>query len=119
VAAPVGEEPTGSGMEELAAIFRELINDQRIEMMTDLRPAQIRAFARAWWICKLYEYEAGQGFLISMLKFAVSKDRKGRLEFIKAIGSAPPMMGGMGGGLEGEEEMPSSSKIRSLLSRWG
>lgn len=118
VAAPVeGEGAVGTGMEELAAIFRELINDERIEMMTDLRPAQIRAFARAWWICKQYEYEVGEGFLISMLKFAVSKDRKGRLEFIKAIGSAPPMMGG--GGFGGEEEMPSNSKIRDLLGRWG
>lgn len=118
--APVSEEggavPGDAGLQELAAIFRELINDEKIEMMTDLRPAQIRAFARAWWICTQYEYDYGKGFLVSMLKFAVSKDRKGRLEFIKAIASAPPMLGG--GGLEGEEE-PSNSRIRELLGRWG
>lgn len=118
--APVGEGVADQaallGAQELAAIFRELINDEKIEMMTDLRPVQIRAFARAWWICNQYEYDYGKGFLISMLKFAVSKDRKGRLEFIKAIASAPPMMGG--GGLEGEEEI-SAGRLREMLGRWG
>jgi len=75
-----------------AAIY-ELISDEKIEMMTVLRKAQIRAFARGWWIATHYEYEFGREFIRTMLKFAISGEGLGRSQFLKALMSGHPVEG--------------------------
>jgi len=95
-----------------AAIY-ELVSDERLEMMSVLRRAQIRAFARAWWICDQYDFELGKEFLRSLLKFAISGEGLGRNQFLKALMSGHPIeeVAEAGGGFEGLE------KLREMFSR--
>ena len=106
ISTPDGRE--GVNWHDDAAIY-ELLSDENIEMMTTLRKSQIRAFARAWWICTQYDYEYGKHFIRTMLKFAISGEGLGRSQFLKALMSGHPVEGLMGE--EGEDKITRLGEI--------
>lgn len=76
-------------MEELAAIYRVLVSDENLEMMSVLRkPRYVGIFGKAWTLVNKYEFEMGKVFLENLLKFAVSSGGLGRRQYLDAVRSA-------------------------------
>lgn len=76
-------------MEELAAIYRVLVSDENLEMMSVLRkPRYVGIFGKAWTLVNKYDFDMGKTFLRNLLKFAVSSGGLGRRQYLDAVRSA-------------------------------
>lgn len=63
----------------------ELFSAEDLEKKTDLSPQQILAFARAKTFAQRYNSQTLNVFLKNYGEYAVSKNRKGRSEFVEAF----------------------------------
>jgi len=73
--------------------IKELINRDDIELKTDLNEEEISIVARLKFLCDELELNNFRKALVYLLELKVSKNRKGRKEFLEGLKrDQPPMM---------------------------
>jgi len=87
------ETETKKGMSELESLLsktdenvsKELLNNEGIELKTDLREPQILEVAKLRFLANRFKISALKYFIDDFLTLCVSKNRLGRKEFISAL----------------------------------
>lgn len=67
--------------------IKEVLSSQNLEMMSELPPNMIKAMASAYMVADLTGCEELKRFCRYIMTFQVSKDRKGRIEYIEGVTS--------------------------------
>lgn len=70
---------------DMAEVLKELFNEDKIHLMTELSRDEINYAVRIYMIAEMKNMELYKTGLFFFLKLMLSKDRKSRVEMLKAI----------------------------------
>ena len=84
------------GDSEKLQIAKELFTEESIDMKTEMTVAEINVFSRAEFIKEIFAQDSLSIFIDKFERLRVSKDRKGRMEFVETVKNRDKEDSGMG-----------------------
>lgn len=94
----------GTDKKDMFEVLNQLYSSDNLEWMTDLNPKEIRAIAIIKFLSEYAEIPEFESFISYVLKLKVSRDRKGRLEFLDGFK-----------GVKSEQELINKIKEKMLI----
>ena len=73
------------GDSEKLQIAKELFTEDNIDMKTEMKDSECNTFARAEFIKEIFAQDSLSIFIDKFERLRVSKDRKGRAEFVETV----------------------------------
>ena len=98
-----GQEPSARE-KALEKALEGLFSDENMAMKADLQPKQITAIARGKVFAERYNSKAMETLITHMLQLSVSKNRRGREEFVRLMQST-------------KEDTPNSEPDANMFQR--
>lgn len=90
--------------------LQELFSNDNIEKKADINTKQVMALARAKTFADMYNIKRLNDFILNYMAYSVSKDRKGRKEFVESFKAKILEPMGLGSLLRGEDNVNTSKE---------
>ena len=92
------------GINDDSKDIKVLFDDEDLEKKTDLNKLQVMALSKARTFANRYDSKVLNDFINHYITFSISKDRKGRKEFVESLKVKVLEPLGLGGGFGGKAE---------------